>query len=101
MFHSIAPEFQHTGFSLLFHQHQNQKRRQYGFGVQEVERGSFTPLVFAINGAASEAATFGKRLAYKMSDKNGGDELSWYLPLFSQTELKEATTEEREQVGPK
>ena len=47
-----------------------QKRRQYGFRVREVERGSFTPLVFTTNGgAAPEAATFRKCLASQISDK--------------------------------
>ena len=54
----------------LYRQHQNQKRREYGFPVREVERGSFTPLVFTTNGGvAPEAATFLKRLASQISDK--------------------------------
>ena len=47
-----------------------ERRREYGFRVREVERGSFTPLVFTTNGgAAPEAVTFLKRLGSQISDK--------------------------------
>ncbi len=70
VFHPFAPTYQRSSLTSLYRQHQNQKRREYGFCVREVERGSFTPLVFTTNGgAAPEAATFLKRLASQISDK--------------------------------
>ena len=70
VFHPFAPTYQRSSLTSLYRQHQNQKRREYGFRVREVERGSFTPLVFTTNGgAAPEAATFLKRLASQISDK--------------------------------
>ena len=71
VFHPFAPTYQCSSLTLLYRQHQNQKRREYGFRVRQVERGSFTQLVFTANGgAAPEAATFLKRLASQVSDKN-------------------------------
>ena len=73
VFHPFAPTYQRSSLTSLYRQHQNQKRREYGFRVREVERGSFTPLVFTANGgAAPEAATFLKRLASQISDKKNG-----------------------------
>ena len=70
VFHPFAPTYQRSSLTSLYRQHQNQKRREHGFCVREVERGSFTPLVFTTNGgAALEAATFLKRLASQISDK--------------------------------
>ena len=70
VFHPFAPTYQRSSLTSPYRQHQNQKRREYGFRVREVQRGSFTLLVFTTNGgAATEAATFLKRLASQISDK--------------------------------
>ena len=53
-----------------FRRHKAEKRRAYQERIQEVERGSFTPLVFSSSGGMSKAATVTyKRLASLFSDK--------------------------------
>ena len=50
--------------------HENQKKKEYNARIVEIEKGSFTPLVFSCSGGvAPEAATFVKKLALKLSNK--------------------------------
>ena len=52
-------------------QHERQKKRQYADRINQVDRGSFTPLVFATNGqSAPECSRFLKTLAACIADKN-------------------------------
>ena len=52
-------------------QHERQKKRQYADRINQVDRGSFTPLVFATNGqSAPECSRFLKTLATRIADKN-------------------------------
>ena len=54
----------------LYIQHENQKKRQYLNRVLQVEKGSFSPLVFTTTGGmAPEAIRFLKRVAEKISAK--------------------------------
>ena len=54
----------------LYIQHENQKKRQYLNRVLQVEKGSFSPLVFTTTGGmAPEAIRFLKRIAEKISAK--------------------------------
>ena len=54
----------------LYNQHENQKKRQYLNRVLQVEKGSFSPLVFTTTGGmAPEAIRFLKRVAEKISAK--------------------------------
>ena len=47
------------------------KRREYEERIREVDRGSFTPLVFSSSGGAGPAATaFLKRLASRLAEKS-------------------------------
>ena len=49
---------------------ENNKKREYGERVLNVEHGSFTPLVFScLGGMSPECANFYNRLADKISDK--------------------------------
>ena len=51
--------------------HERQKKQQYGARVTEVERGSFTPLVFATNGMAGpECSRFLATLAGRLAKRN-------------------------------
>ena len=53
-----------------YRRHEQEKRRQYEQRVREVERTSFSPLVFAASGGMGKAATsFYKRLAALLSEK--------------------------------
>ena len=52
--------------------HEKEKKRQYGERIFEVEKGSFTPLVFTTSGGMGiEAERFHKRLATLISSKRG------------------------------
>ena len=54
----------------LYTQHENQKKRQYLNRVLQIEKGSFSPLVFTTTGGiAPEAIRFLKRVAEKISAK--------------------------------
>ena len=54
----------------LYIQQENQKKRQYLNRVLQVEKGSFSPLVFTTTGGmAPEATRFLKRVAEKISAK--------------------------------
>ena len=55
-----------------------EKRRAYEERIQEVERGSFTPLVFSSSGGMGKAATVTyKRLASLLSDKWNSPVMGW------------------------
>lgn len=50
---------------------EREKKRQYGTRVAQIDRGSFTPLVFATNGqCAPECSTFLKSLVGELVNKN-------------------------------
>ena len=52
-------------------QHERQKKRQYSDRINQVDRGSFTPLVFATSGqCAPECGIFLKTLATQLHHKN-------------------------------
>ena len=54
----------------LYTQHENQKKRQYLNRVLQVEKGTFSPLVFTTTGGmAPEATRFLKRVADKVAVK--------------------------------
>ncbi len=70
VFHPFAPSYRNSSLPSLYRQHEQQKKREYGRRVREIERGCFTPLVFSTGGGmAPEATTFLKRLASLLSDK--------------------------------
>ena len=51
--------------------HEQQKKREYGDRVREVELASFTPLVFSTTGSmGKEAVTFYRRLTELLSRRN-------------------------------
>ena len=65
-----APSYQNQSLSSLYRQHECKKRLAYGRRVLDVERGTFTPLVFTSGGGISkETTTAMKRLAHLVSDK--------------------------------
>ena len=57
---------------MAYKKHENEKKRAYNDRVLEVEKGTFTPLVFSTSGGMGEEATaFNKRLASLLSEKKG------------------------------
>ena len=56
----------------MYHSHESEKKRKYNERVLQVEKASFTPLVFSTTGGmGSEADRFFKHLAMKISNKTG------------------------------
>ena len=70
--HMNSPSYMGTTPEKLYQQHEQQKKRKYNHRVIEVEKGSFSPLVFSTTGGMGpECTKFHKRLAELISDKRG------------------------------
>ena len=70
-----------TSFEQIFRNHENAKKCQYNERIMNTEHGTFTPLVFGVNGGAgTEADVFHKYVANKIAEKRGerySDVISW------------------------
>ena len=53
VFNPFAPTYLNTSLPQCYHRHEQEKRRAYEERVREIERGSFSPLVFSTTGANS------------------------------------------------
>jgi len=54
----------------MYAQHEEEKKRLYNSRIQDIEHGSFTPLVFSTSGGMSkECSRFIRRLSDKLSFK--------------------------------
>ena len=70
VFNVFAESNQSTSLAATFRKHEGEKRRAYEEHVREVERGSFTPLVFSSSGGMGKAAMVVYRcLANLLSNK--------------------------------
>ena len=70
VFYPHARSNHHRTLEQLYRAQEQDKHRDYEDRVRNVERGTFTPLVFsATEGAGPAATTFLKRLADKLSEK--------------------------------
>ena len=70
VFYPQVRSYRHRTLEQLYRSHGQDKRRDYEDRVRNVERGTFTPLVFSATGGAGPAATtFLKRLADKVAEK--------------------------------
>ena len=70
IFHPHAPTNAKMTVPQAYRHHENLKKRAYNARVLQVEKGSFTPLIFSTTGGmGQEAERFVKRLAKKMSLK--------------------------------
>ena len=57
---------------VMYKTHENLKKRGYNARIQQIEKGSFTPLIFSCSGGmGTEASAFIKELAEKVSFKRG------------------------------
>ena len=63
VFHPGAPSYQNQSFSSLYRQHECKQRLAYGRRVLDVERGTFTPLVFTSGGGMSKETTTAMKAA--------------------------------------
>ena len=56
----------------MYKDHENAKKREYNSRIIQIEKGSFTPVVFSCTGGAGgEASRFIQKLAMKWSRKKG------------------------------
>ena len=70
VFYPNAPSYRTKDLSAIYKKHEQDKKRQYGQRIREVEHGVFTPLVFSTTGGMGrEAMTFYKRLADMLTQK--------------------------------
>ena len=71
IFHPNAPLYWMKDLSAVYRLHEMAKKREYGAGIREVERGAFIPLVLSTTrGMARECTVFYKHLAYRLADKH-------------------------------
>ena len=56
----------------IYEKHEKEQKRHYNDRVMNIEHGTFTPLVFSVNGGIGpECSVFHKHLADKIAAKNG------------------------------
>ena len=72
VFHPGAKSNTTPDITTIYKKHENEKKRSYNDRVLEVEKATFTPLVFSTSGGmGTEAAAFQKRIASLISQKKG------------------------------
>ena len=63
---------QESSSAQIFRTHENAKKRSYNDRIMNVEHGTFTPLVYSVNGGVGpEAEVFIKHIADRISQKTG------------------------------
>ena len=72
VFHPNSPSYLNTSPEQLYLQHEREKKRVYNDRVLQVEKGSFSPLIFSTTGGMGpEATKYHKRVAELISAKRG------------------------------
>ena len=67
-----SPSQCHLTTEKILAKHEKEKKRHYNNRIMNVEHGTFTPLVFTVNGGMSkECLTFHKFVAEKIANKTG------------------------------
>ena len=62
----------HLSADRIFAKHEAEKKRDYNDRIMRVEHGTFTPLVYSLNGVmAPECERFHKHIAQRIADKTG------------------------------
>jgi hypothetical protein len=70
VFNPSAPSYRNTPVASCYNQHERIKKRAYEQRINEVEHGSFTPLIFSTSGGMGKAASiFYRRLASLIAEK--------------------------------
>ena len=71
VFHPNAPSYRNSAIPAIYRCDEQEKKRECGNHLQEVEKASFTPLVFATTGGmGKEATVFYHQLADLLSHRN-------------------------------
>ena len=72
VFNSFAPSNTSTSTNSTYRRHEKEKRRKYEQRINQVEHGTFTPLVLSTSGGWGPSATVAfRRLAGLISNKYG------------------------------
>ena len=72
VFNAYAQRYSNQTLKNAFISNEKEKKRCYNERIINVDRGSFTPLIFAMNGGmGKEAEHFFRALANKLSEKSG------------------------------
>ena len=72
IFHSQCPSNMNLELKALYNKHEKEKKRCYNARVINIEKSTFTPLVFSTaGGMGGESEAFHKRLATLLSQKRG------------------------------
>ena len=72
MTHANSLSHRHKSIKALFKENEREKKRMYGDRVLNIEKASFTPLVFSTTGGlAPECEALNKRLATLIAIKRG------------------------------
>ena len=72
VFSPFAPTYASSSLAQCYHRAELDKRRKYDERIQEVKRGSFSPLVFSSSGGMSPTVTVVyKHIATLISEKRG------------------------------
>lgn len=70
VFNPLAKKFRNTNIQRCYEQNEREKKRQYNTRINDVDHGTFTPLVFsATGGMARECKKFYDRLSELLSEK--------------------------------
>ena len=74
VFHPNSPSYRGKKIEKLYEQHENEKKQKYNDRILQVEKATFTPLVFSTSGGmAKECTKFHKKLAEHVSNKTKED----------------------------
>ena len=71
MFGFSTPSYAAQKFTTLTEKHEKEKKKKYGLRIKEIEKGSFTPVVFTTGACGKECDLALKRLANLISEKTG------------------------------
>ena len=72
VFHPNSASYANTDPQQLYIQHEREKKRMYNDRILQVEKGSFSPLIFSTTGGMGpESTRFHKRVAELISVKRG------------------------------
>ena len=72
VFHPNSASYMNTDPQQLYIQHEREKKRMYNDRILQVEKGSFSPLIFSTTGGMGpESTRFHKRVAELISAKRG------------------------------
>ena len=96
VFNPLAASDWNATLSSVYRRHEQEKRREYDQRVQEVEHGTFAPLVFAASGGMGPSTTIAyKRLASLLASKRGhpyATTMRWLRCRISFSLLRSAIT---------